>query len=76
MAVDANDPEAVRALSEALARALRHIEEKDSERLIIEGRPVVTEALVDRLLLAAASGERDPDSFKTIAVSQRKNPAG
>ena len=36
MAFDANDPETVRALSEALARALRYIEKNDSQRLALQ----------------------------------------
>jgi hypothetical protein len=62
------DPETVRALSEALAGALRYIEKKDSWTLANEGRSVVTKALVDRLLLAAATGERDPGALKTMAL--------
>jgi hypothetical protein len=62
------DPRTERALSEAVAEALRYIEQNVPKTLVGKGRSVLTKALVD----AAASGERDPCALATIALRNKK----
>jgi hypothetical protein len=63
------EPETVRALSEALEAAMAHIEMTAPKTLLFRGRSAVTKALVTRLLLAADSGECDPEKLRALALN-------